>query len=969
MLALLASALSGKILPGIVSYAFKDNEVLKLSGDAAISYVQRMAGGYLESRQAQRLIEQIEDEVIEDIGTFLEAEFRAMRNGDKVLVVQETIKLIQSKSFYDTAIQVGLDPRRLISRYDAEIEQIPSRLRIGDTRGAKAISGYVISKFVAIVGLLPTFTRDGLKAILSSAEEILDRLKLVEVELRTLNVKEIHERNEDALLYRQKMRKKLQSIDVFGIDSRGLPKRYDLSIAYVNLSLSAGAEYEGLSSQKVLANAFSGESRLIVVRGEPGSGKTTLLSWLALKIAEGRPPLELSEMKDHIPVFLTLREYSEKELPRGSGLLTEQFGVAANIFREDWLNDCFREGKFAFFIDGFDECPQERRREVSNWIGELLEAYEKCVVVLSARPYAVEDVHDSRLQRVVADFAEISIEPMSAHQIKTFIDSWHSAYVSIAKDDASREKITRSTHKLRERISTSSSLRSLIRNPLICSLICFVNADRDGFVPDQRGELYQLAAETLLERRDVERGVKFSGNVSLTKMQKFKILGVISEYFYQRNSALLPTAQLAVRMKEYLPSLGIDGGEAVAVLQYLAERSHIIRMPTPGSIDFSHKTFLEYFYARRITDLHLVELTSDSFFESDFREVALFAFAVGTAPFVAEVLDCLLKRIQGVRARGGDYTSEILTLQTAIQEASEVSPDARAVARDLLSSVLPPQTQDAAEELAHAGPVILEPLSTFARVEYRKYWEYCVQALINSFEDDAIYSLVPFARLSDHQIDRMIIAARRHFVGEQFRSVLAQECKTVTELEVGDWSELELVPSLRFLKKVVIRDFSDDWDDAAIGLNASVEQLEMVNAYNVTNLDILRSFPNLRSLTVSSGCESLEDYTSISLCPDLRSIKIASLSFEDLDCLRNCRKLEKLDVEECTAILNVKPLNALTRLKELYLPYSSQYDEINLELKDLSVDIDIDYLSSDFGPTRDELALIEAIEGIDTWED
>ncbi|MEO1149172.1 MAG: hypothetical protein AAFY26_26910, partial [Cyanobacteria bacterium J06638_22] len=75
-------------------------------------------------------------------------------------------------------------------------------------------------------------------------------------------------------------------------------------------------------------------------------------------------------------------EYSNKPLPVGKKLLTDQLGAACDRIAEDWIQKALRKGRFVFFVDGFDEVIEARRKEVAEWIEDLLSSYPESFVVV-----------------------------------------------------------------------------------------------------------------------------------------------------------------------------------------------------------------------------------------------------------------------------------------------------------------------------------------------------------------------------------------------------------------------------------------------------------------------------------------------------------------------------------------------------------------------------------------------------------
>lgn len=945
MLSILAHALSGKLVTGLIAIWLKDEAILQLGAKAAMEAVHKKTGSYLEKRKVTRLLEQIEDDLLESLAIFLENEFRSIKKGDKALIVESAVALVTTREFYDACFEEVFDQARIARHFDDKVEAKAAELIISDVDAVKTIHGYVFAKYLSVISELPTFSEDALRNLLGDTDEILDRIRNIEIEVKSFQILEKQRVEEDEKQYRKLLARKLKKISIFGLDSRGLPKRYSLTIAYINLTLSTENALEGRDQHEVLRTAFSEDSRLIVIKGEPGSGKTTLLSWIALNCAEFSLPKELSALDKKLPIFVRIREYASRELPKGSAILKEQLGVACDNVSEKWIDNTLKTGEFLFFLDGFDEVVEKRRAEVLLWVQEILELFPNSKVVLSTRPYTDPELRTSIIEYCPEE-AQILVEPMSTTQVTNFINSWYQSFGEEADSSDQRSRFEISRDRLLERLNHNSSLRTLIRNPLICSLICFVNADRDGFVPDHRGDLYRLATETLIDRRERERGILEPTGLSLTVGQKFKIMGYVSEYFFKRRSTQLPKEDVANSLKDYLPALALKDDDAEAILDFLCQRSHVLRSPGPDEIDFSHKTFLEYFYAKRLAEQGMFEEVTDEFFLQEFREVVLFAFSVGPAPFIDDVLVSVMHEIRQLQSSGGDISSHVLVLQTAIQQASEVRANLRREAIELLEEVLPPKSTEQAVELASGGEVILESLKEFAKEDFREYWRFVVLAALNTFSEDAVYALIPFAEIGDPKIDAQLVNGRKYFESDEFRKIVIAKCKTIKSLEVRDWSDLELVPSLPKLVRIVVKGYDDKWSDVDLPIVESIRTLEVYAADSITDLSILRKFPNLRELTISD-CSQLDDFSGISECLKLNEITIHSFSLSNLDMLEPLKDLQFLDVADSTDLTDVKGIRETSALKSLHLPYSHLYDKLPQQFEETSVEIDYDFFIDD----------------------
>ena len=66
--------------------------------------------------------------------------------------------------------------------------------------------------------------------------------------------------------------------------------------------------------------------------------------------------------------------------------------------------------------------------------------------------------------------------------------------------------------RLRKAVGETNALRTLAAIPLLCAAVCALNRARNGFVPEDRLELYQAFCAMLLERREKGAGTGGRGH-------------------------------------------------------------------------------------------------------------------------------------------------------------------------------------------------------------------------------------------------------------------------------------------------------------------------------------------------------------------------------------------------------------------------------------------------------------------------
>lgn len=134
--------------------------------------------------------------------------------------------------------------------------------------------------------------------------------------------------------------------------------------------------------------------------------------------------------------------------------------------------------------------------------------------MLTSRPAAVAE---GWLRR--EGFAEADLLPMASGDVRSFIRKWHEATLD---QEPGAEQLGAYERTLTDAILTRRHLRALATSPLLCALLCALHRDRRSQLPRDQMELYQIALEMLLQRRDAERGIR--EGVALSRTQKTLIL-------------------------------------------------------------------------------------------------------------------------------------------------------------------------------------------------------------------------------------------------------------------------------------------------------------------------------------------------------------------------------------------------------------------------------------------------------------
>ncbi|MEY9840774.1 NACHT domain-containing protein [Streptacidiphilus sp. EB103A] len=489
--------------------------------------------------------------------------------------------------------------------------------------------------------------------------------------------------------------KQSSTLHIIGLSRGGDEEEFwPLDTSYLSLELVGGSPAREADEQGPVAQraeqALAGHRR-VLVRGSAGSGKTTLLQWLATATARRDLPPALAELGDSVPLLIRLRSVAQRaELPSPEEFLaTIAKPLTGSPGAAGWVTAQMAAGRVLLLVDGVDEVPEADRARTRRWLLDLLDAYPDCRYVVTTRPTAVREGW-----LTPAGFTELELLPMSRSDVSAFIGKWHTA----AGDDP-RLPVWR--EKLRTAVVAKQDLGRLATSPLMCALICALNRDRNGYLPEGRMELYAAALEMLLVRRDRERGILGQDGLQLTVDQQIQLLQRLA-YWLARNGAVEIERDLAVRkLEEVLPAMPAITADAEQVLHHLLVRSGLLQLPTAETVCFVHRTFQDYLAAKAAVEDEDFGLLVANAHDDQWHDVIRMAVGHGRPRERARLLRGLLAL---------DSDRQRLLAATCLEHATELDPAVRQSVLDGTTAVIPPRDEEAAKNLAAVGPLVLDLL-------------------------------------------------------------------------------------------------------------------------------------------------------------------------------------------------------------------------------------------------------------------
>ncbi|MFI6298637.1 NACHT domain-containing protein [Nonomuraea sp. NPDC050790] len=875
----------------------------------------------LVRRKAERQLADIADSVTARVLKLAGHEYPGLEDNARETVLAEIVATLSRADLSDAALLAAdTDPVRL-----ARSLPRPKDLDEPAARLYETVLDEVLDCLVRIVRHLPEFqpraateTLTRLSGLGEQVALILDRLPA-----RTLEAPDGTDRDAAfARRYLEHVSRTLDTLDLIGVRVERFTPRTSLSVAYISLSVSAALppareipfdawHAGGREPATMRVESALGRSRRTLLRGEAGGGKSTLLRWLAITAARSAFESDLSDCNGTTPFLVKLRSYADRELPRPEHFLDGSAAPLAGLMPTGWVHRRLSSGRALLLVDGVDELTGSQRKAIRPWLRGLLAEFPGIRVVVTSRPAAADS-------RWLEDdgFVSAFLERMTPGDTTALVRHWHTAIRTGHDLPCAPEKLPAYEERLLTRLENSTHLRSLAATPLLASMLCALNLDREAQLPPDRMGLYGAALEMLLERRDAERSIPSYGAMHLDRAQKTQILQELAWQLSISNRVELakPAAVSRVgRVVAGMPRVRMSGE---AVLEYLLDRCGVIREATEGRIDFVHRTLQEYLTARAAAEDGDIEPLVTWAHRDQWRDVVVLAAGHANGPVRTELLRGLLRRVD-TEPRQARRLKLVVTacLETMPSVPVELRERIEACVQDLV----PPRSSKAARSLAMAGEAVLHWLPAdlsglsvaAARATVRTAW------LVNG--PRALEMLAGYAGDTREVVLSELLTGWRYFDPDMYAEhVLSRTALTPRLLWIHTKGQFKALDRIQPQRGIFTLSALKDDLSPLLRHRDSLTTLGALGFRQVVDLSPLRSFTSLESLALGHNC--FENLAFLASLPQLTDVTLFGLAqITDYAPLRTLREAHRLALTQAAGLTRWEQLPPLDHLEHLWL--------------------------------------------------
>lgn len=313
------------------------------------------------------------------------------------------------------------------------------------------------------------------------------------------------------------------------------------------------------------AEGVYGIAHRIVIEGMAGCGKSTLTRHLFL---------ETIKNTGLVPLYFELRNLNKGDVSIIDALY-ERISALGFALEREYFVAALKLGKFAVFLDGYDEINSSGRKQISDSIQDFAERYRESVIVVSSRP---DDTFVSW-----NTFSVFRTKPLDRNKACELV-------AKLNYDNTIRNKFL---GELRDGLFEKH--RSFLSNPLLLTIM-LMTYSQFADIPTKVHIFYSQAFDTLFSRHDAQKGAykrEMRSRLSIDDFRRLVACFSVLSYFDKKITFTHD------ELERYL-----SGTKKITQLEYSVDdvvydllNAVCILKEDGVEISFTHRSFQEYFSA------------------------------------------------------------------------------------------------------------------------------------------------------------------------------------------------------------------------------------------------------------------------------------------------------------------------------------------------------------------------------------